>query len=158
MSFISGKNRTAIPASEKGVANGVATLDSGGDVPATQLGNVSAGVFTKSYTSPEQTITAAGALTLAHGLGAMPSLIQPRLICKVAEGGYSVGDELLINFTQHINTSTNYIYGVSIVPDASNLNIRYDNNGRIMFTVNKTTGAAFGITNANWKLVVRAWA
>ena len=40
MSFISGKNRTAIPASEKGVANGVATLDSGGDVPAAQLGNV----------------------------------------------------------------------------------------------------------------------
>jgi len=41
MSFISGKNRTAIPASEKGVANGVATLDGTGNVPATQLGNVS---------------------------------------------------------------------------------------------------------------------
>ena len=39
MSFISGKNRTAIAASEKGVANGVATLDGTGNVPAGQLGN-----------------------------------------------------------------------------------------------------------------------
>ena len=32
---------TGIPTSEKGAANGVATLDSGGDVPLSQLGNVS---------------------------------------------------------------------------------------------------------------------
>ena len=124
----------------------------------TQLGAGGAGVFTKSFTSAEQTITSGGSLTLAHSLGASPSLIQTRLICKTAEGGYSIGDEVIVPIFEHVVTTSNFQYGVSIVPDSTNLNIRYSNSVQLYIIPNKSTGTSFGITNANWKLVVRAWA
>ena len=43
-----------------------------------------------------QTITAGGAPTLAQGLGVMPTLLQARPICKTADAGHGVNDEVLI--------------------------------------------------------------
>jgi len=44
--------------------------------------------FTAAYTSPDQTMVLAGALTLAHGLGGKPELVQLRLKCTTADIGY----------------------------------------------------------------------
>lgn len=110
--------------------------------------------FTKEYTSPEQTIAAAGALTLTHGLGTTPKFWQRYLICKVAEVGYSVGDVTDVSGTQDASVG----YGLSIVPDATNLNCRYGNSANTFFVLNKSTGLPSNITNANWRLIVRAWA
>lgn len=107
------------------------------------------------FTSAEQTITAAGSLTIPHGLGTADLMVQARLICKTAEGGYSIGDEVVVN--NSINTSANP-QGQSIVPDATNLNIRFGSNASTYDILDKTTGAEFNITNANWKLIVKAWA
>ena len=52
--------------------------------------------LSKEFTSTEQTITAAGALIVAHDLPTLPSLVQVRLICKTAEFNYSIGDEIII--------------------------------------------------------------
>ncbi|WP_210236051.1 hypothetical protein, partial [Mesorhizobium sp. M1D.F.Ca.ET.234.01.1.1] len=52
--------------------------------------------FTKSYDSGNQTITAGGSLTLAHGLGSQPKLILAYLKCVTGEQNYTAGDELLI--------------------------------------------------------------
>ena len=121
----------------------------GGEVPcASQL------PFTKEYVSPEQVITAAGSLTLAHGLGVTPKLWQRQLVCKVAEAGYSVGDVSDVSGTQEAGTS----YGVTVTPDATNLVCRYGNTGTTFFLIHKTTGVASSLTNANWRLIVRAWA
>lgn len=113
--------------------------------------------FSASYTSSAQTITPGGALTLAHSLGAQPSLVQCYLTCTSSANGYTTGDEVLIQ-NGHENDGTNPT-GMSVVPDATNVNIRYgDGTSTIVFyVINKTDGTRVGITNGNWKLVVRAW-
>lgn len=110
--------------------------------------------LTVSYTSPNQTITAAGALTLAHGLGAMPTLVQLRLKCLTAELGYSIGDEIIANPTTDDGTTSR---GISIVPDATNVNVRFGSNANLYALLNKGTGTRATITNANWALIVKAW-
>lgn len=111
--------------------------------------------FQKSFTSSQQVITAAGALTLAHSLGTTPILIQARLVNLTAESGYSINDEVVVN--PGLNTSA-AACGLSIVPDTANLNIRFASNATTFNIVHKTTGAVVATTNANWKIVFRAWA
>lgn len=116
--------------------------------------------FSKSFTSSEQTITHAGALTpLAHSLGAMPSLIQLRLICKTAEFGYSIDDEVMISMGASTGTAAGDAAGVSIVPDSTNINVRFNGSGTRTFNVvDKSDGDHEAITDASWKLIVKAWA
>jgi len=110
--------------------------------------------FSESFTSTEQTITAGGGLTLAHSLSAAPSLIQARLVCKTAQWGYSIGDEVITH--THCDAQDASAWGVSVVPDATNINVRY---GTSSFPVlNKSTGTRVTITAAYWKFVVKAWA
>ena len=113
--------------------------------------------FTKSFVSAEQTITAAGPLTIAHSLAEMPKIVQPRLINKTAELGYSIGDEVVINPAGNPLGGA-VARGLSIVPDATNLNIRFGSDASTFSIINKTTGAQGNVVNANWKLIVRAYA
>ena len=132
-------NATATPTASKiPIADGSGKLDGWVTV-----------ALTKYFESAEQTITSAGTLTIAHGLGGEPKLIQVWLVCKSAEGNYSVNDKtpLEINMTAG---------GVSIVPDSTNLNIRFSNAA--IFIHDKTTGNTFNITYASWKMIFRAWA
>ena len=109
--------------------------------------------FTKFFVSAEQTITAAGSLSLAHDLGAKPKLSQVWIICKTAEQGYSVGDELLVGTAFWGSTDNR---GVSVVPGATNIVLRIG-SATLPFTgVHKTTGATVPFTNASWKIKVRA--
>ena len=104
------------------------------------------------FQSAEQTITAAGSLTIAHGLGRKPTLIAGFLICKTAQAGYSIGDEICIGF---VDTNTNN--GVTVVPDATNLVCRYGSAASTFIGLNKTTGASISLTNTNFRLILRAW-
>ena len=106
------------------------------------------------FESAEQTITSAGSLTLAHGLGVEPKLVSVILVCQTAEFGYSVGDKVFVPWQESYTLNS----GVSIVGDATNLNIRYGSYVNVFIVVHKTTGAATGITVANWKAIFRAWA
>ena len=108
------------------------------------------------FTSSAQTITAAGALTIAHGLGAIPTLIQVRIKCTTGEHGYSTGDEVLVPGTQQA-AGGDFDRGLSIVPDATNLNVRFGSGGNTIPVNNKTTGNGVGITTANWQIYFRAW-
>lgn len=112
-------------------------------------------IFTESYQSTDQTITAAGSLTLAHGLSATPQLVIARLKCTSAEHNYSVNDEV---FTPVGSTNENNSRGVAVVPDGTNLNVRFGSNATTFQVLNKTTGAAANITNANWDIIFFAWA
>jgi hypothetical protein len=114
-------------------------------------------VFSEIYTSPDQTITSAGSLTLAHGMGSIPKLVQASLKCTTTDLGYSVGDEVFVSGGQDAYGSTVSV-GVSIVPDATNLNIRFGSNAGAFAILNKTTGTLGAITNGSWSFVVRAWA
>lgn len=110
----------------------------------------------REYVSPEQTITLAGLISLAHGLGAVPKLVQVVAICKTAELGYSVGDIILATTPDTLGTAAGY--GLQVAMSAANVDIRVGNTG-FSSVLNKATGA-FGATAtaASWRLIVRAWA
>jgi hypothetical protein len=108
------------------------------------------------FTSSAQTITSAGALTLAHGLSAAPTLLQYTLICQTAEGGYSINDVVHISApSQQISASTTR--GASIVVDATNIYVRYCDSTDVFEVVRKDTGVSFRLTNGNWRMVIKAW-
>lgn len=119
-----------------------------------------ASVFTKSYDSSVQTITAAGALTLPHSLGTTPLIVQCLLKCTDAGGeiGYAQNDYVFINTTSYDGGSSSANTGVSIVPDATNLNIRFGAATPTFYINNKTTGVLQNITNSKWAFIVRAYA
>lgn len=110
--------------------------------------------FTKSFESTQQTITAAGSLTIAHGLGARPKLYLPYFQCVTAQGNYVAGDEVAAN--PNTNQQGSGSNGLSVFLDgATSVGIRFGSGVIPIF--DKTTGALFNLTPANWKLVVRAW-
>lgn len=99
------------------------------------------------FISAAQTLTVGGSLTLAHGLGVRPAKVKCYYKCATADLNYSVGDYLEVPaFFPEANMG-----GASIVPDATNLNIRIgDIAGWIP---NKTTGAAGSATAARWNMI-----
>lgn len=105
------------------------------------------------YTSSAQTITAAGTLTLAHGLGATPRLVFARLKCTSTDQGYSVNDQLCIHLAYDGSTAD---AGLSVVPDATNLNIKYGQQADTFSALNKSTGAHQPLTNTKWQLIIQA--
>jgi len=117
---------------------------------------VTSAPFSDSYTSTEITISAAGNVTPSHGLSSQPTLVQARVVCKTAEYNYSIGDEVVINPTGMAQASADG-RGLVIVPTASTLYIQFASSSQPIEILNKTTGVPEFITNANWKLVVRAW-
>ncbi len=112
--------------------------------------------FVSSFESAQQTITAAGSLTLAHSLGVKPKHYMAVLQCTTGEAGYSIGDEFVQGSSVDGESGSNR--GVSLVPDATNINVRFGSAAATFNAINKTTGASTQLTNASWRLVVRAWA
>jgi hypothetical protein len=110
------------------------------------------GVFTKEYISPEQTITSGGLLTLTHNLGARPKFWCYSIVCKISEGGYAVGEELMLPGTQNLSSP----YGIAISPDSTTLSCRIGTS--LLFIINKAGNNTITITPANWRIIVRAWA
>jgi hypothetical protein len=110
-----------------------------------------------NFTSSDQTITAAGQIVLAHGLGGIPDQVNYFLVCQTGEGGYTAGDIVPTDICN--STSGNNSYN-SPVADATNVTIRYSDDPAVFYIGNKTTGAVFGINPANWLLRVKArkWA
>jgi len=108
------------------------------------------GAASSKFQTTDQTITAAGALTLAHGLGALPDNIVTVLKNTTAEFNYSIGDLAIVDIVQ--SSSANQ--GLGITPDTTNINIRFGSGtggGSAVFKIiNKTTGASENATNANW--------
>lgn len=113
--------------------------------------------FTKSFTSTDQTITAAGLLTLAHGLGVSPKLMRFSLRCTVISAGYAVND--VIEVHPGITTTSTGNAGFAVYTDATNIYIRFGSlaTNTIVYP-NKTTGVSTLLTNTSWVMIARAWA
>lgn len=114
--------------------------------------------FRASFTSAEQTITSAGTLSIAHGLGSSPALIQVKLICKIAELGYSIGDEVVVNPAANNVSGALANRGVSCILNATNIIVRYANSAAVFEVVDAATGGTAQLTNGNWRMVVGAFA
>lgn len=109
--------------------------------------------FTKEYVSGELTVSNAGTGTLAHSLGAVPKFVQVRFVCKTAELNYAIGDEIVWGMNYQA-----FDKGVSILLNSTDVVYRYAAAASPLSYVDKTTGAVNSLTNANWRMVVRAWA
>ena len=110
--------------------------------------------FTESFVSGPQVITPAGGLVLGHGLTGQPQMTFVVLVNVVPEFNYLVGQQTPANAATGASSNNQ---GTSIVPDASNLNIRFgagSGGGTPVYSViDRTTGATNGITNANWQAI-----
>lgn len=110
--------------------------------------------FLKYYESAEQTITVGGLTTVAHGLSGKPRGVLVTVICKTAEHGYSVGDEVAVADTQ---------FDAATTPDNRQATVGFDTGGNMFVLPQKIAvypkggGAAQTITAANWRLILRAW-
>lgn len=127
----------------------LATFDAAGQVSFPS----SPAFLSKSYVSAEQLITAASLLTLPHGMATVPLLYSITLKCVTADLGYSVGDLVPVNVSGDFG-STSSQWG--IYHDATNINIRLGSAAIVLTT--KGTGVAGTAVNANWRMIVRAWA
>lgn len=125
----------------------------GGGTGATTAAGARTNLGIAPYLSPQQTITNAGTLTLAHGLGAIPvRWAVAYLVCLSSEFGYTTGD-YAIPLVDH-NTTGGNGYTAGIKADATNLNIKYGSSG--FGIINFTNGQFANATSTNWKAVFYA--
>ncbi len=119
-----------------------AVLDSAGTALATHDTQFS-NAFSKSYTSSAQTITAAGLLTLAHGLGVKPKLVIARLTCTSTDLAWSAGDTVEIG--SGVASSENQNRGHAIYTDTTNINVRFA-SGTPVYQIPQKSGGSVGNT------------
>jgi hypothetical protein len=112
--------------------------------------------LSKSYESPEQTISVAGTITINHTLGVFPKLTTAVLVCKTADQGFAVGDQ--ISYWTGFHTDSGNSRGCHIVATASQFKIQYSNQPGSTFQVFNSSGGIITLTNDNWRLVIRAYA
>lgn len=131
------------------------------DAEVTKLAGITAGanINTNSLVradSGANVITTAGQIVYAHGLGVVPFLTIITLKCLTAEHGYSIGDVIIVNNASNDvgSGSTSIARGLSIIPDATNITLRYGAGGTVFGYVNKSTGASVALVNANWELFI----
>lgn len=108
--------------------------------------------FSGVFTSTNLVMANAGLLTVTHGLGAAPSLVQGRIICVSGEANYSVNDEVLVSLAHSDAGSSE---GFSTTVTSTTILVRVSSGG--FEILDKTTGSRTTATTANWKLIVRAW-
>lgn len=115
------------------------------------------GILSKSYASAAQTITSGGQLTLAHGLGVRPKIIQAYAQCIVADRSYSVGHQVEIPLGPHDAIAAGK--GLGVRADATNIVIRFGGTASEALNANDaSTGTIGAMTNTSWQLYVKAWA
>ena len=112
--------------------------------------NVKAAVEANVSNSPayEAEVSYAGAATVAHGLGRVPTSYQIVLRCKVANLGYSVGDETDITTQVDGDGSRTYTTYVGL----SDMTVRRDTTNMINTVPNWAAP-----TVSSWRYVFKAW-
>lgn len=117
-------------------------------------------VFSLSYSSGNQTVSNAGLLTLAHGLGVAPKIVQFFAVCLTGEYNWTAG--AIIPLAGVGNTFSG-AGGVAVgfaanVVDATNITVRFGAQANPLVAIDATTGALQSLTSASWALLVRAYA
>ncbi|WP_417766717.1 hypothetical protein [Stappia sp.] len=109
-----------------------------------------------TYTSGLHPITAIGKITMAHGLGEAPKIIQTMLQCVTAEHGFAVGEVIYLSGPTADGGSA--YQGASIRADATNIHVTFPNTANAYFVTRSDNGNPVGLTNANWNFRLRAFA
>ena len=110
-------------------------------------------IISQSFESPEANIPGvAGGLTYTHGLSSIPKIIQVFVRCKVADSGYSVGDEVLIGDYGDVGQTQNAW--------ASSIEVGWGqtHTGSTIVIADKNANAHSAISSPNWLIYIRAYA
>lgn len=115
-------------------------------------------IFSKTpYDSGDQTITLAALLTLPHGFGIKPKLVQAYWKNVTTDAGWVTGDEIDASSGLMVpSNATTIASGAVVYSDTTNVYVRYGATAPMI--LNKTTGGYANMTIANWVLVIRAYA
>lgn len=105
-----------------------------------------------SYVSAETEITLNAVTASAHGLGVKPKLYTVAIICKTADRGWAVGDEVDLSTGVRDFNGAQMNYGYA---DATNVSFRVSAAIKIP---NKGLGSEGDIIIANWRFIFRAYA
>lgn len=128
------------------------------NIKATIANVVAAALAGSLFNSGEIAVPASGAVTadIPHGLGAVPSLVRAVLVCKTAEFGFAIGDEVpLESFGfDGANDAPAFVCKV----DATNFKVVRSNVDATVgiLRFNATIGDAADITTANWRIKIYA--
>lgn len=109
-------------------------------------------IFSQEFTSSNQSLTAGGLLTIAHGFGVVPKFIIPYYYCVTATQGWSIGDIYQATFYDMGAGSTLTLQA----SDSTNIYVRVG-NGTITI-VNKGSGASIADVNARWNAFFKVYA
>lgn len=134
-------------------AGNLVALDANGKLPAVPGDLLTGLTFSHAFESAEISIVSGGTFSVTHGLGGVPKVVNAVIVCKTAEGGYSVGDRCPI-WIGCLPTSG----GFGLVKSATTLAGAFGSASNSWLLNNKTTGTQFTATNANWRLVLEAYA
>ena len=112
----------------------------------------SGGSFAQKFTSSELTLSGSkNLITVAHGLGRVPMIVQISIINKVADRGYEPGDIVILN--PPVGTNTYQHWGASVSVDDVNINVM---DRKTLYLPTKTDGKPAGINWNSWKLIINA--
>lgn len=104
------------------------------------------------FVSAPQTVVFNTTVTVAHGLGAIPTALQLFLECVTAEQGYNPGERVPVYF--HFNGFSETGRGVQIYSSTTNVVIVSGVNG--VWIMSASSRTQFQITPANWRYVAVA--
>lgn len=141
-------------AAVKGVDTDFTDLEST-DLPTTQAVNNQIDaklIFTESFESAEQVLTTPSEVSVAHGLSSIPKLIQVVLICKISQAGYAVGDEIDLSSVDDTSGNVSATSGFN----STDLFTAISSHLRVRNKTSSTTTPT--LTDANWRIIFRAWA
>jgi hypothetical protein len=114
-----------------------------------------AGAAPTVYATGESNVASGLAINAAHGLGGRPAMLRCLLICKTADLGYSVNDEVDASSFTEINSSDEGL--ISYGSNTTNVFAVISDEGTLFQTLNKSTGAFAAINPASWKIKIYAW-
>jgi len=86
--------------------------------------------------------------TFTHGLGQVPNFVSVTLVCKIADGGWAVGDEV-----DHISDLSGVVRGVLPARNSTSVIVKVQQN---VYLPTKTTASFITPTSTNWNIRVRA--
>jgi hypothetical protein len=114
--------------------------------------------ISKEYISPSKTLISGGVITLTHGLGEIPKIIQYLGVCTVAQNGYAIGD--IVDLTNYVarGTGGTVANGLASKLSTTTIEIRVGSSSALYYGINFSSGGSGGLSVPNWDLIVKAWA
>ena len=126
---------------------------SDGTRTVTPAGLKGALLYSKTFSSSDQTVAFGSKVTVAHGLGAVPVFVQTFLKCATAEYNYSVGDII-----PYGNMDVVGVGMTTVSADSTNVVVVNSGTNSIRINDKNTPYSINQITPGNWRWVIRAMA